>query len=105
MRQKGTQKSLPIPVDKGNVPPKNIQRSDGMTEYRTVKDSMGEVRVPADALYGATTQRAVDNFPISGIRFSRTFLRALGLIKAAAGQANADLGLLDAEMSGPIQQA
>ncbi|HEX8682091.1 MAG TPA: class II fumarate hydratase [Ardenticatenaceae bacterium] len=76
-----------------------------MTEYRTVKDSMGEVRVPADALYGATTQRAVENFPISGIPFGRTFLRALGLVKAAAAQANQDLGLLDPEMSRAVQQA
>ena len=51
-----------------------------MTEeaYRVERDSMGEVRVPADALYGAQTQRAVENFPISGLRFPRTFIRARG---------------------------
>ena len=61
------------------------------------KDSMGEMSVPASALYGASTQRAVLNFPVSGYRFSRAFIRALGLIKWAAAQANHDLGLLDAE--------
>jgi fumarate hydratase class II len=66
-------------------------------EFRVEKDSLGEVRVPKTALYGAQTQRAVDNFPISGIRFSRSFLKALGLIKSAAARANQDIGLLDAE--------
>ena len=61
---------------------------------RTVKDSMGEMQVPADALYGASTARAVENFPISDLRFSRPFLRALGLIKGAAASVNVDLGLL-----------
>ncbi|MGH2535543.1 MAG: class II fumarate hydratase [Thermomicrobiales bacterium] len=65
--------------------------------FRTERDSMGEMRVPADALYGAATARAVENFPISGIRFSRAFLRALGLIKLAAAEVNAGLGLLDGE--------
>ena len=58
---------------------------------RTEKDSMGEMSVPESALYGASTQRAVLNFPISGYRFSRPFIRALGLIKWAAAQANAIL--------------
>ncbi len=66
-----------------------------MPDYRIEKDSLGEVRVPADALYGAQTQRAVDNFPISDLRFPRRFLQALGLIKQAAARANRDLGLLD----------
>jgi fumarate hydratase class II len=56
---------------------------------------MGEVRVPADALYGAQTGRAVENFPISGLRFPREFIRALGVVKAAAAEANMTLGLLD----------
>src|SRR4051794_29371662 len=73
--------------------------------FRTEKDSMGEMRVPAAALYGATTARAVENFPISGITFSRPFLRAVGLIKAAAAQANADLGLLPAEKAELIVSA
>ena len=55
-----------------------------MSEYRVEKDSMGEVRVPAEYLYGAQTQRAVENFRISGDRFPRVFLRALWLIKQAA---------------------
>ena len=67
-----------------------------MTAYRVEKDSMGPVQVPADALYAAQTQRAVDNFPVSGIRFSRSFIRALGLIKLAAAQVNQQLGHLDA---------
>ncbi len=72
---------------------------------RIEKDSMGEMSVPATALYGASTQRAVLNFPISGYRFSRAFIRALGLIKRAAAQANHDLGLLDATRSALIVQA
>lgn len=66
---------------------------------------MGEVRVPAGALYKAQTQRAVDNFPISGIRFSRTFLQALGLVKAAAAGANRDLGLMDGGMAEAVRAA
>src|SRR4029077_14774571 len=72
---------------------------------RMEKDSMGEMSVPASALYGASTERAVLNFPISGYRFSRPFIRALGLIKWAAAQANHDLGLLDAERAALIVQA
>jgi fumarate hydratase class II len=72
---------------------------------RVEKDSMGDMSVPASALYGASTQRAVLNFPISGYRFSRPFIRALGLIKWAAAQANHDLGLLDAERSALLVQA
>ena len=72
---------------------------------RTEKDSMGEMLVPETALYGASTQRAVLNFPVSGYRFSRPFIRALGLIKWAAAQANHDLGLLDATRSALIVQA
>src|SRR3954468_20371324 len=78
-----------------------------MTPHRTriVKDSMGEMAVPEQALYGASTQRAVLNFPISGYRFARPFIRALGLIKWGAAQANHDLGLLDAHRSALIVQA
>jgi fumarate hydratase class II len=74
-------------------------------EARIEKDSMGEMAVPRDALYGASTQRAVLNFPVSGYRFSRPFIRALGLIKWGAAQANHDLGLLDARRSALIVQA
>ncbi len=74
-----------------------------MTEsYRIEKDSLGEMQVPADALYGAQTQRAVLNFPISGIRFSRPFIKALGIVKQAAAQANRDMGLLDQEKAAVI---
>src|SRR5206468_777405 len=66
--------------------------------YRIERDSMGEVRVPVDALYGAQTQRAVENFPVSGLRFPRAVLRALGMIKRAAAAAihvSASVGATD----------
>jgi len=66
---------------------------------------MGEVRVPADALYGAQTQRAVENFPISGLRFPRPFIRALGLIKSAAARVNGRLGELPPELAASIEKA
>ena len=72
---------------------------------RVERDSLGEVRVPADALYGAQTQRAVENFPISGLRLPRPFLRALGLIKGAAAAANRDLRLLNAARARAIEAA
>src|SRR6202035_692195 len=72
---------------------------------RMEKDSMGEMSLPESALYGASTQRAVLNFPISGYRFPRPFIRALGLIKWSAAQANHDLGLLDAHRAALIVQA
>jgi len=74
-------------------------------DTRIEKDSMGEMAVPKEALYGASTQRAVLNFPVSGYRFNRPFIRALGLIKWGAAQANHDLGLLDAHRSALIVQA
>ncbi len=74
-------------------------------QYRTESDSMGELQVPADALWGAQTQRAVNNFPISGIPMPRPFIRALGLIKEAAATANRDLGLLDADKAQAIIDA
>ena len=72
---------------------------------RTERDSMGEMEVPANAYYGASTQRAVLNFPISGLRFPRRFLRALGLLKSAAARANRDLSLLDARLADAIDRA
>jgi len=66
---------------------------------------LGEVRVPADAYYGAQTARALENFPISGLRFSRAFIRALGLIKKHAAATNAELGVLDQRLALAIQQA
>jgi fumarate hydratase class II len=76
-----------------------------MSKYRIERDSMGELKVPADALYGAQTQRAVDNFPISGLTMPREFIRALGLIKSAAAQANADLGHLKKSSAKAIRKA
>ena len=73
--------------------------------YRTENDSLGEVAVPSEALYGAQTQRAVENFPISGLRMPRQFVRALGLIKATGARVNASLGLLDAETTAAIRAA
>ena len=75
------------------------------TKYRIEKDSMGEVQVPEDALYAAQTQRAVDNFPVSGLRFPRTFLRALGFVKGSAAAVNHDLGLMEADMAKAIEEA
>ena len=76
--------------------------SDG---FRIEKDSLGEVRVPADALYGAQTQRAIENFPISGQRFGRGFIQALGLLKKAAALTNQELGNLDGEIAEAIVTA
>ena len=74
-------------------------------EYRIERDSLGEVRVPKDALYAAQTQRAVDNFPISPLCFPRQFIRAIGLIKGAAAAVNLDLAQMDAQMAAAIQSA
>ncbi len=76
-----------------------------MSGFRTERDSMGELRVPADALYGAQTQRAVQNFAISGLRMPRDFIRALGLVKSACAQANADLGHLKPALAKAIRKA
>ena len=73
--------------------------------YRLERDSMGEVKVPAKAYYGAQTQRAVENFPVSGIRFPRDFIQAMGMIKLCAAKVNLDLGLLDRKIAEAIIQA
>ena len=73
--------------------------------YRTEEDSLGEMQVPADAYWGAQTQRAVENFPISGVPMSRRFIRALGVVKKAAAQANRDLELLDDDTADAIVAA
>ncbi|MBI1424544.1 MAG: aspartate ammonia-lyase [Gammaproteobacteria bacterium] len=75
------------------------------TKFRTERDSMGELQVPADALYGAQTQRAVDNFPVSNLRMPRAFIRALGLIKSACATANQELQLLDGKIAAAIVQS
>lgn len=74
-------------------------------KMRIEKDSMGEIAVPVDALYAAQTQRAIQNFHISGIPMPRSFIRALGLVKCACARVNADLGLLDPDMADAIQGA
>ncbi|MCH8964282.1 MAG: class II fumarate hydratase [Planctomycetes bacterium] len=76
-----------------------------MAEKRFEADSMGEMTIPGDAYWGAQTQRAVENFPISGYRFGRRFVRALGLIKRAAARANLKLDRLDGELGKFIEQA
>ena len=74
-------------------------------EFRVEKDSMGEVQVPADAYYGASTQRAVENFPISQLRFGRGFIWALGLIKGSAAEVSGRQGHLDQDMADAIRVA
>jgi fumarate hydratase, class II len=74
-------------------------------QYRVERDSMGEVRVPHDAYYGAQTQRAVENFPVSGIGFPPRFIHALALIKRAAAAVNQELGLLERGIADAIQRA
>ena len=74
-------------------------------EFRIERDSMGELQVPSDALWGAQTQRAVENFPISGLPMPRSFIRALGLVKWAAAGANAELGLMPTQTAVAIQKA
>ena len=76
-----------------------------MADYRIEKDSMGEIKVPKDAYYGAQTQRAFENFPVSQIRFSKDFISALGRVKKAAAIVNTDLDLLDENISEAIQKA
>src|ERR1043166_425037 len=75
------------------------------TDFRTESDSMGQMHVPAGAYYGAQTARALDNFPISNLRFPRTFIRAIALIKKHAAITNEALGLLPGQISRAIQQA
>lgn len=77
----------------------------GMRDFRTEKDSLGDVQVPADAWYAAQTQRAHDNFPISGIRFPRRFIEAIAIVKAAAARANTTLGLLPEDKRDAILDA
>ena len=73
--------------------------------YRTEKDSLGEIPVPRQALWGAQTQRAVKNFTISPLRLPAAFLSALALVKRACATTNSDLGQLDPGMAGAIAQA
>lgn len=79
--------------------------SENTPEYRIEHDTMGEVRVPADALYSAQTQRAVENFPISGKTLERQHIRALAQVKKAAAKANQELGVLDQQRANAIRSA
>jgi fumarate hydratase class II len=79
--------------------------ADSKTDYRIEKDSMGEMRIPSNMLYGATTQRAVENFPVSNLRFSREFIRVLAVIKACCAEVNTSLGKLDKKIADAILQA
>jgi len=88
----------------GDFYARDVEAPD-MTDYRTESDSLGEMKVPADAYWGAQTQRAVENFPISGLTFGRRFIRALGVVKKAAAKANLELGLLDEETGEAIIEA
>ncbi|TLS67856.1 class II fumarate hydratase [Mariprofundus erugo] len=76
-----------------------------MSDYRIESDSMGEMKVPSDAMYGASTARAVENFPVSGLRFPREFIKALGRIKLAAATVNQDLGRLPKARADLIRKA
>ena len=73
--------------------------------HRIERDSLGEMEVPANAYWGAQTQRAVENFPISGITFGRRFVRALGIVKKAAAEANRELGLLEGDKADAVVEA
>src|SRR5438128_9096792 len=88
-------------ADSATVP----QTSATPQGFRAEKDSMGEMQVPADAYYGASTARAVENFPISDLRFGRRFIAALGLVKLACAEVNQKLGLLDDRRRQLVQQA
>jgi fumarate hydratase class II len=84
---------------------KKLEGKGMQQEYRVESDSMGEVKVAASAYYGAQTQRAVQNFSISGLRFPREFIRSLGLLKGAAAKVNLELGFITREVSEAISQA
>src|SRR5690606_23904641 len=85
---------------RSNHPPAGSQPA--MSEFRTEKDSMGDVQVPAQAYYGAQTQRAVENFPISGWPLHPDLIHAIGLVKFACGTANRDLGKLTGSGKNPL---
>jgi fumarate hydratase, class II len=82
-----------------------LRLGDRRVEFRTEKDSMGEIKVPADSYWGAQTQRSLEHFKIGGDRFPREMIRALGILKKCAAQTNADLGLLDKDKTKWIVQA
>jgi fumarate hydratase class II len=93
----------PCPYKRAQFPANNIFLIT--MNFRIEKDSMGEMQVPETALYAAQTQRAVENFPVSGIPFPRTFIKALSAIKGACALVNADLGLLPQAKADAIRAA
>ena len=105
--------ALPSRVElRPSQPPRKSVREGAQTgdqamsdDFRIEKDSLGEIQVPAGALYGAQTQRAVENFPISGQRFPRRFIQALGLVKRVAAVTNGELGYLNPEQAQAIADA
>ena len=103
-RDVGVPDGAPIGADIGDFYAAGIE-APNMTDYRTESDSLGEMEVPADAYWGAQTQRAVENFPMGGDRFGRRFVRALGVVKKAAALANADLGVLPEDAADAIVEA
>src|SRR5215204_3981307 len=84
---------------------KEAQLTQQETPHRVERDSMGEVKVPREALFGAQTRRALDNFPVSDLRFQRRFIQALGAIKVESANVNNELGLLDDELKDAIMEA
>src|SRR6185436_19652112 len=84
---------------------KRLQNKGMSNAFRTESDTLGEIRVPATALFGAQTERAIENFPISGRRFPRSFIRALALIKQAAAQVNGRLGEIPSDRAAAIESA
>ncbi|MHA2368753.1 MAG: lyase family protein, partial [Candidatus Hodarchaeales archaeon] len=76
-----------------------------LEDFRIESDAMGEIKVPKAALYGAQTQRAFDNHQISGLRFPRSFIWALGVVKDAAARVNSNLGLIEPKLAEIISQA
>src|SRR5215203_3210675 len=89
----------------GSPDPGPAGQDGGVSEFRIEHDTMGEVRVPAQALWRAQTQRAVENFPISGRGLERAQIRALGLVKGAAARVNARIGVLDEDVAAAIAAA
>jgi len=76
-----------------------------MSDFRTEKDSLGPIEVPASAYYGAQTQRAINNFPVSGLKPWPAFVWSMTMIKRAAAEVHLDLGMLPADMAKAIMQA
>src|SRR3569832_1621856 len=97
--------NVPVPTAPGRTNMSESDTPDETKRFRTEHDSLGEVAVPAGVLFGAQTQRAGENFPVSGRRLPRRMIRALGLIKRAAAQTNKASGALAPQLADAIVQA